>query len=278
MDFFVPAEDAAPFVPFGGDDVAVFVEGDAVGGGGDAFAPGFWFYAVGVDFLGVVVGAEEFDDFTFFIEDADAAGELGDGYEVAVEIDGAGVRYVFGEDADDGAVEVEVDEAVVGAVADEDACWLVAVVEGEFMGGFEVPRFGFAGGGGFEFSVFVEDEDAVGGVAIDEPDVAVGCAVGVGEGELFADGFGDFGHGDVEEDFAFEGEFDEGGFGIFQAGGVDDVFAVFLDHGEAVVVIACVGQVAEVFAIRGVDLDAAFFAADDGDVEVACGVNVDFSV
>ena len=161
FDFFVPAEYAAPFVPFGGDDVAVFVEGYAVRGGGYAFAPSFGFYVVGVVFFGVFVGAEDFDDFAFFIEDADAAGELCDGYEFTVEIDGAGVRDVFREDTDDSAVEVEVDEAVVCAVADEHASRFVAVVEGEFMSGFEVPRFGFSGGGAFEFSVFVEDEDAV---------------------------------------------------------------------------------------------------------------------
>lgn len=54
--------------------------------------------------------------------------------------------------------------------------------------------------------------------------------------------------------------------------------AVFLDDGEAVVVVPGVGEVAEVLAVWGVDLDAAFFAAHDGEVEEALGIDVDFSV
>ena len=193
----VPAEDAAPFVPLGGDDVAVFVEGDAVRGCGDAFAPSFGFDVVGVEFFRVVVRAEDFDDFTFFIEDADTTGELGDGNEISVEIYGARFRDFFRVNAEECAIEVEVNEAVVGAIANEDANGVEAVVEGEFMSGFQIVWLGFACGGGFEFSVFIEDEDAVRGVAIDEPDVAVRCAVGVGEGEFFTDLFWDRGHGDV---------------------------------------------------------------------------------
>ena len=252
--FYIPAENSSPLVPLGGDNVAVFVEGDTVRRSSDAFAPGFGFDSVGIEFLRVVVGAEHFDDFTFFIEDAHAAGELGDGDEIAVEIDSAGMRDVFREDADDRAIEIEVDEAVVGAVADQHAGWLVAVIKGELVSGFEIPWLGFACGGGFEFTILIEDEDAVGGIAIDEPDIAIGCAVGVGESEFFADLFRDGGHGNIHQDFAFGGEFEKGGFFIFQAGGVDHVFAVFLDHGETVVIVAGVGEVAQVFALWGVYL------------------------
>ncbi len=246
--FDIPAEDAAPFVPLGGDDVAVFVESNAVWGGGDAFAPCFGFNSVGVEFFRVVVRAEDFDDFAFFIEDADAAGKLGDGDEFTVEIDGARFRDFFRIHTEERAIEVEVDEAIIGAVADEHANGVEAVIEGEFVSGFQIVWFGFACGGGFEFSVFVEDEDTVGGVAIDEPDVAVRGPVGVGEGEFFADFLGNGGQRDFHEDFTFCGKFDESGFRISQAGGVDDVFAVFLDHGETVVVVASIGKIAEVFA------------------------------
>ena len=100
-------------------------------GGGDAFAPGFWFDSVGVEFFRVVVWAEDFDDFAFFIEDADAAGELGDGDEIAMEIDGARFRDFFRIHTEERAIEVEVDEAVVRAVADEHADGVEAVIEGD---------------------------------------------------------------------------------------------------------------------------------------------------
>lgn len=163
----VPAEDTAPFVPLGGDDVAVFVESDAVRGGGDAFAPSFWIDVVGVEFFRVIVWAQYFDDFAFFIEYGDAAGELGDGDKIAMKINGARFRNFFSIYADECAIEIEMNEAVVGTVANENADRVEPIVEGEFMSGFQIVWLGFACGGGFEFSFFVENEDAVGCVAID---------------------------------------------------------------------------------------------------------------
>ena len=130
-------------------------------GGGDAFAPFVGGDSVGVEFLRVVVCAEAFEDFAFLVEDADAAGELGHGGEVSVEIDGAGLEDAGGVDGEEFTVEVEVDEAVVGAVADEDAGGFVAVVEGELVGGLEIPRLALACDGALEFAVLAEDEDPV---------------------------------------------------------------------------------------------------------------------
>lgn len=191
-----PAEEAAPAVPLGGDDVSVFVVGEAVGGGGDAVAPVFWLDFVGVGLFGVGVGTEAVEGFSLFVEDGDAAGELGDGDVFAVEVYGAGAGDAGGVLADHFTLEGEVDEAVVGAVTDEDAGWLEAVVEGEFVGGVEVPRVAFSGGGFFKFSGFAEDEEFAGGVAVYEEDVAVWGDVCVGEGEGFSEGFWDVGEGD----------------------------------------------------------------------------------
>ena len=100
----------------------------------------------------------------------------------------------------------------------------------------------------------------------------------MGQGEFLADFLRESRERDIEEDLTVGAEFEEGRFLVPEAGGVDDVLAVFLDHGETVVVVAGVGQVAEVFALGGVDLDAALLAAEDGDVEIACGIDIDLTM
>jgi len=70
----IPAQDATPLVPLGGDDIAVLIESGTVWRGRDSFTPVFGGDFIGVELLGVVVCTEAFDDFSFFVENGDAAG------------------------------------------------------------------------------------------------------------------------------------------------------------------------------------------------------------
>lgn len=157
----IPAKDAAPFVPLGGDNVAVLIEGASVRRSGHTFTPYFRSDVVGVELFRIVVGSEDFEDFAFFVVDADAAGELGYNDEVAIEVDGARTRNVFGKYPDQCAIEIEVDEAFVFTVAYKHANGIITVIESEFVSGLEFQRLCLTSDGAFEFSVFVEDQELI---------------------------------------------------------------------------------------------------------------------
>ena len=92
---------------------------------------------VGAD-AGLGVRADLRDDVARLVEDRDAAAELADDGVVAIDGDGGRQQQVLGDDAEELAVERQVDDAVVGAVAGDDARRLEARVDRELVQRVEV--------------------------------------------------------------------------------------------------------------------------------------------
>lgn len=139
VSFTSPAEDSAVLVPFGFEDVAVFVEGDAVWRGDDVVLPACWRHVGGIGFGVGIIDAEFGDHFSLFVPDGDAACDFGDAHQLAVEGGGAWAAHILGDDAEVFAIERGVEDSIVAAVAEEKAFRgearidvdLVAVVEFE---------------------------------------------------------------------------------------------------------------------------------------------------
>ena len=219
--------------PLGDDDVAVLIDGAAVGRVDDAGFPfGLGKAVVGAVFF-VNLVAELSGDVAGFVQEGDAALEFGKERVIATDVDGRGHAEVFLDDADEVAFEVPMFDAIVVAIANEEI--LVARIVGDAVAGFEFP-FGFARAaeGFHEFTVFVELEDVVGPVTIGDEDGAI-CGDGDGAGVETVGVFKKAGFLWVVESpdvFAGEGELDD--FVGGRPSGVNEFRAVFVADFESV--------------------------------------------
>ena len=238
--------------------------------GGDVVIGAFFF-------VGVV--AEGGYEFIFAVEDGDAACEFSDGDVVAVEGDGAGAAEIFGDDGDEIAVEIEVLEAFIFAIADEEEGLFAAGVEGDAVAGLELAwLIAFATEAFDVLLIFIELVDPVLAVAVGDVDIAARCD-GDSGGVVLACVFVLAGfHGDAygPDLGAVEFKFDDAGVVVECA--VDELFAIFFAQADSVDADEffsaygfdhfAVGAVDEEGVIAGVhaEIDLALFIDDDAAV------------
>src|SRR5262249_55714227 len=124
--------------PLGDQDVALLVQGRAMGGIADALLPLFWRKAeVGALFL-VRIVTELGDDLAVLVQDSDPPLQLRDDGVIASDVHGGGHAQTFLDDFHEMALEIPVFDPIVVPVANEQERLVLASVQGYAVTGLEL--------------------------------------------------------------------------------------------------------------------------------------------